>query len=1090
MKSKINLKKYSRKNNKKIKCSRKMMKGGSFRSSFNNMGKSMSKRNKSMPSNFLINSEKYPIYIPPHNKKKLELEDLYNCSIKRQENLGFFEKYEYEMKDDKSYEKMNSKYLYRKKNADKEINEVFNVYELTNTNIGIEYNKNKEKDKIGIFYEISLIDLNVDLIQLAINTNSLSISKDPNNGSSYLGFTNNFPALVYNNDRESFTYTSRTNAKWTTIYEDNTFDRDDIFEITNSNPNYPHPSHTPKFSEQNKITNQDLYMQKYTEIKDRLLSGDDIKDLLEQDIFRMRVKVECENDESLADLAKLDFIISQNINWVLKNALWLEKYLEIRTVDNSLKAKQLLTLIGKKYECDLSNLDEHYIIVDEMTIDGIKYVICGYPEKKMKEIILNFWQENVDTSNETDIFFYNELKKLHKLKETLKLLIDFYNFKEPLSSKNIKDNTKELYKFFSTKIDARFKNISKLFTEFYENNKILKDEKEYKNFIENYLENAQNYYNEIAKQYFDKIMTTIRYIFIVFIKNVDDTLRPMIFNIKEFEKKHIPILERLNKLVKNELPYKFGIIEDEYKSEYKYNPISSYDNKEEYNSNNEYKLFYSSYKYGNFFHINTEYIHTMGNIYRKDYEYKQSITLEEIIYACNVNSEINSLISYWKAVKLNYNVREYDLSFPSLKQIKSRSDIVYDKYEADIKSKEVLSDKKITINKSFDKIFDEIFNNKNLKNSKIKIIMIYKINIQSYKIILKYTNNENIDEIYILEIESSITELIDNIINKLYDNIILNKISKIITFNDSDRPIFFKVISIDVITEKDYKKIFTYNPIILYYINQHKRTNSIKKEIFQNNLNKLIPKNTQLNNIDNNIMNKVLNTYNKTQNDIIDTSIYYMNAMLNVNNIKILSYLINLYNIEIYKIYPWIVKNFLEDKYYNDAENYKNNLYCNNRLYYSNKFTGCDTKMCDDSYINCVYYNINNCGYDFIETIDNQLNKIVIYIIPSNLNTTNQTHKFLSNINDVDFNSKQMIFELDKLYLSKNSIIYTHTFPNIIYFCLHFHIINTDNYKREKHFTEKGTYIIQDIFTTDIIKNLNTNSNYYRNSNYSVIRQQ
>ena len=46
-------------------------------------------------------------------------------------------------------------------------------------------------------------------------------------------------------------------------------------------------------------------------------------------------------------------------------------------------------------------------------IDGIKYVICGYPEKKMKEIILNFWQENVDTSNETDIFFYNELKGLH-----------------------------------------------------------------------------------------------------------------------------------------------------------------------------------------------------------------------------------------------------------------------------------------------------------------------------------------------------------------------------------------------------------------------------------------------------------------------------------------------------------------------------------------------------------------------------------------------------------------------------------------------------------------------------------------------------
>ena len=50
--------------------------------------------------------------------------------------------------------------------------------------------------------------------------------------------------------------------------------------------------------------------------------------------------------------------------------------------------------------------------------------------------------------------------------------------------------------------------------------------------------------------------------------------------------------------------------------------------------------------------------------------------------------------------------------------------------------------------------------------------------------------------------------------------------------------------------------------------------------------------------------------------------------------------------------------------------------------------------------------------------------------------------------------------------------------------------IKSDNYKREKHFTEKGTYTIQDIFTKDIIKNLNINSNYYKNSNYSVIRQQ
>ena len=362
-----------------------------------------------------------------------------------------------------------------------------------------------------------------------------------------------------------------------------------------------------------------------------------------------------------------------------------------------------------------------------------------------------------------------------------------------------------------------------------------------------------------------------------------------------------------------------------------------------------------------------------------------------------------------------------------------------------------------------------------------------------YNIILKYINTENVYEIYILEIESSITKLIDNIIKNLYNNIILNRISKIITFNDIDTLKFFKVISIKLITQDDYKKIFTYNPIILYYINQNKRTNSLKKDIFQNKLNKLIPKTTKTNNINNNIMNKVLIKYKTTQHDIIDTSIYYMNAMLNSNNHNnILSYLINIYNTELYKIYPWIVINFLQDEYYNDSKNLNNDPKCHNRLDYEKVFKGCGMKDCGtNSNINCAYYNINNCGYDFIETIDNPSNKIVIYILPTNLNTINvQTHKYLGNIADLDNDSKLMLNELYKLYSNKKYNIFLHTITNTTFFCLHFHIIKTDNYKREKHFIEKGTYIIQDIFIEDIIKNLNINSNYYKNSNYSVIRQE
>jgi len=1049
IKKKSNVRKYSRKvKNKKVKYSKKLMSGGgnpilSF--TIPEPTKLTSTTNKKWKSSTQAKQSNIDIITKLHN--------LYDCNIIKTEEFENFEKYEYKKTDSNP----KTRYLYRKINTNKEENEVFNVYELTNTIIGIEYNKDKVKDKLGKFYEISLIDLNVDLIQLAINTKSLYISKDPNDNNSYLGFTNNFPALVYNNDRTSFAYTSREQAKWTNVYEDNHFEKIDTFSITIKNDKYPHPSHTTEFSKKyniTNITNQELYVKKYSEIKDRLLSSNysDIKDVLSQDIFRMRVKVECENDDSLTDLAKLDFIISQNISWVLKNALWLEKYLEIRTVNNSLTAQQLKSQIGEKYECDLSDLDEKYIIVDEKTIDGIKYVICGYPEKKMKEIILNFWQEGLEKRNETDINFCDELKKLHKLKETLKLLIDFYNYynDDKINLDNLDDIThkKDLFKFYM-KIESTFNNITKIFDSYYKENPTLKNESEYNKFKKTYLENSQNYYNEIVKRYFNKIMTTIRYIFIIFIKNKNNNLIPMIFNIKELEKNHILILERLNKLVKNELPYKFGIIEDEYKSEYKYNPISSYDNKEEYNSNNEYKLFYSSYKYGNFFHINTEYIHTMGNIYRKDYEYKQSITLEEIIYACSVNSEINSLLPYWKEVKINYNVREYGLSFPSPKQIESRSDIVYDKYEADIKSKEVLSDKKITINKSFDKIFDEIFNNKNLKNSKIKIIMIYKINIQSYKIILKYINTENIDEIYILEIESSISELIDNIIKNLYNNIILNKISKIITFNTSDIPKFFKVISIKLITKEDYNKIFAYNPFLIYYINQNKI--SISKEVLKNNKNE----------------------YNNAKIDIIDTSIYYVCALLNLDNTN-RSYLINIYNVKLYKLYPSLVTTFLKDNYYIENQNLDNDKYCHSRLEYN--------KLGD---INCVYYDYNQCGYDFIEYIDHKNNKLVIYIFPNK----NKNFKYLGNITDLEESSKKMINELNTLYSNNQYNIFAHIILNTTFFCLHFHIIKTDYYNREKHFTQKGTYIIQDIFIKDIINNLNINSNYYKNSNYMIIKQ-
>ena len=82
-----------------------------------------------------------------------------------------------------------------------------------------------------------------------------------------------------------------------------------------------------------------------------------------------------------------------------------------------------------------------------------------------------------------------------------------------------------------------------------------------------------------------------------------------------------------------------------------------------------------------------------------------------------------------------------------------------------------------------------------------------------------------------------------------------------------------------------------------------------------------------------------------------------------------------------------------------------------------------------------------------------------------------------------------MINELNTLYSNNQYNIFAHIILNTTFFCLHFHIIKTDYYNREKHFTQKGTYIIQDIFIKDIINNLNINSNYYKNSNYMIIKQ-
>ena len=100
--------------------------------------------------------------------------------------------------------------------------ETFKVYENTNQSIGIEYNENKVFKQSGKMLQITPLELNVDIMQLAINTNSLYVSQPDEKGNSYIGFINNFPSLNVKVSNTSFNYSSRLHAEWISVYEDDT----------------------------------------------------------------------------------------------------------------------------------------------------------------------------------------------------------------------------------------------------------------------------------------------------------------------------------------------------------------------------------------------------------------------------------------------------------------------------------------------------------------------------------------------------------------------------------------------------------------------------------------------------------------------------------------------------------------------------------------------------------------------------------------------------------------------------------------------------------------------------------------------------
>ena len=115
---------------------------------------------------------------------------------------------------------------------------------------------------------------------------------------------------------------------------------------------------------------------------------------------------------------------------------------------------------------------------------------------------------------------------------------------------------------------------------------------------------------------------------------------PAIYNIRQLEARHLPILKEIEKLIKLDIPFKYGII-----------------SKEDYDAKLQYELFNSYYKYVNFFHITAEYLHTMSNLTDYAHNLKDSITLEEIIYSVGREVELGN--PFWAHMRFDYKIRNY-----------------------------------------------------------------------------------------------------------------------------------------------------------------------------------------------------------------------------------------------------------------------------------------------------------------------------------------------------------------------------------------------------------------------------------------------
>ena len=480
----------------------------------------------------------------------------------------------------------------------------------------------------------------------------------------------------------------------------------------------------------------------------------------------------------------------------------------------------------------------------------------------------------------------------------------------------------------------------------------------------------------------------------------------------------------------------------------------------------------------------------MSNISNKAYNYKNSITLEELIYSCGLDYEplIKSLSggsidifpqtpnTYFKKLKIQYEIRDYNLENNKFKKEEyqfnnksltlqteclnipndNRSEKVFCLYD-----KEKLKHEENKLNQEYEtektlqqfkninqwkkykydknnkekkyKITDEnkqflnIFIQENYNN--INFILMFKTHKQEYTFIYYYNG-----EFYKLVIESNISKILDSVIIELNKNINRNRI----TFDIKHK--LFKIISNNILNKKDLKIIFEYNPVLLK------------------------------------------NFYKLNNNKKIDVYSYYSSILLNLNKTPI-----NLMD-NLYLNKSPIYYEHLQDSLIKSLEFNNNNLFCNKiRIFFNEHKTDL---LNNKLIINCVIKNFENCRYDFWEFINIKENKLLIFIVPS---IESIETPYLRNFMDLDGNNEHiinMLYSLKKLYFSNNYQCFFHYSLSLNNNTLHLHVIKKDYYKRTfpKIEISSGVFLLKAIYIDRILNNLKNIKSYYTYININQIQ--